>query len=295
MTAASRVGRAKTLLVAGQASEALGVVVPVVARLSDQTERLRIVGLTRPDADSEQHLRELVVPMVEDVCIALGVQPRGVRLSYAMTSAATEGGYVVRGASHDCAVALALLSTQLDLPLRQDLATTGHLASVDGDVSPVMDLAAKLRAVQDDPETTGLVYPLITRQNSMARLCPQQYAVDEAAVRRASTEVSLHPVQGLADVLRALTKTEDVAAASLRMGYFNRELPCSRPVTGRDDCVDYLASSDHLASAMRGTVDEPDPQEANRRMLEWFKRFGDFRVQQYRRGRHQHRPVSYGV
>ena len=183
------VGRAKTVLVYGEGELATALVSTVIARLCSDShgERLRFTGPVTFGSGLVSHCAQSIVPAVDAIIGHVAV-PRGTRhgtcfdvsvVNVGATSA-DDLGLEVSGYSADAPIALAILSSVLNIPVPQDLVATGHLASPDGDIRPVGSIPEKLAAAARDPGMRMFVCPSLEADASMQLLSPRRKGPDRA-------------------------------------------------------------------------------------------------------------------
>ncbi len=175
-TAPETTGRAKTVLVFGKGSAAKAVVTAVVAKLrrKSTSRRLTVTGSVAFEPRVIEHLVDTVLPLVDGIMQLLGLPKRSFELSVVNIGAASTAnlGVTVSGFSSDTPVFLALVSAGLKMPLRQDVVTTGHIASLDGDIRSVESIPAKLAATAELPDVSRFVYPASDADSSLETLSP---------------------------------------------------------------------------------------------------------------------------
>ena len=216
--------RVRTVLVCGEGETAQAVVSWIVARpiRRRRSRRLHFIGTATFAAATTRHIAAVILPLVDRISVALGLTPGSFELSVANVGAASSSdvGVCVSGYSADLAVFLALLSASIRFPLPADALATGHLASADGDISPVGALPAKLAAAAADHGIRRFVYPCIERDASMARLSPAESAATTAALAQARGHLELLPVANILELVEAIFDDHAVVLASLHQGFF---------------------------------------------------------------------------
>ena len=157
-------GRSKIILVNDDSGgDPVGIVseVAVLPSSDDKKDRLVVRGPVRFSETSKNHLDSVVLPLVDRIMDALGLPRRNYEVSIVNIGAAASSGVgmEIQGFSADIPVFLSLLSSSLQVPLRADIASTGHIGSLDGDIVPVRGIPAKLEAALQSPGIKGLVIP----------------------------------------------------------------------------------------------------------------------------------------
>ena len=239
------IGRARTVLVLGQGDAARAAVSVVVAR-ARRTAACGRLNLRGPAVFEEQaatHLRATVLAVVNQILDGLGLAKQSFDVSVVNLGAASAAdlGLSISGFSADTAVALAMLSAALKMPLPQDVVTTGHIASPDGDIRPVRSIPAKLEAALQVPEIRAFVHPALDEDNSMQALSPAEKERIAEAVVNAKGRLRLAAVGHVTELLQATVMEEAVVLASLRRGFFE---PAGRTAPRGcliDDAVRFLS------------------------------------------------------
>jgi len=221
----AKTGRVRTVLVFGRGDSAEAVLATVVARTRKTgRRRLRTGGAARFGRAVVRHIKDTVLPVVDQITSLLGLDPRrvGFELSLVNCDAASTAdvGMEVSGFSIDAAVLLALLSACLKLPVAQDAIFTGHLSSTDGDIGQVSSLPAKLSAAVLGPAVTRFVYPAPWTEHSLETLAPTEAERIGQAIRAAKSHLKVIPVTDVAQLLQAAVDETAVVTTSLRAGFF---------------------------------------------------------------------------
>ena len=172
MDAASQTtGRAKTALVRNDGDADTAVISAVVARTrADQgDERIRFVGPGRFDPDTVERIREALLPIVDRILDVLDLPRHNFEISLMNVGAASSAdiGIHVSGFSADVPVLLALLSAALQIPVPDDLASTGHIASSAGEITAVRAIPAKVAAAAADQTIQRFICPSYARNGSL--------------------------------------------------------------------------------------------------------------------------------
>ena len=166
----SSIGRVKTVLVSG---EGPATVTTLTAQkiTSDDNDRLVFSGSVKFDQQGKQQLNKIVLPQVDQILIALGQSFDCYELSITNPGATSSSDLQlnITGFSIDVAAFMALLSVSLNIPIKQDIAFTGHLSSKSGDISPVKSLPAKCVAVLEDGNINEFVYPDLNMDISLKK------------------------------------------------------------------------------------------------------------------------------
>ena len=229
------VGRARTVLAFGEGDAATAVVSTVLSRVRRSPEggRLLFTGPATFEAKVISHLAQTVLPVVDGIIdLAMTTRgrtrkPKSFEVSLVNLGAASAGdvGLSVSGFSADVPILLAVLSAALNIPLRQDIVTTGHVASPDGDIRTVRNIPAKLAAAVDDCGLKEFVHPSVDADASMHSLSPTERDRIKVAVINAKDSVRVGTVNDVGQLLRRVVAEESVALGSLRSNFFESNSP----------------------------------------------------------------------
>ena len=224
----SMTGRAKTVLVYHSGGIPKAIITGLVARVKNGTSRERLAFKGHCDFHPEVrlHFRKTILPIVDEILRLLELPPKAFDLSVvnAGATSASDRGINLQGYSADAPAFLTLLSAALDMPVRQDVVCTGHIASPGGDIEPVGSLPKKIDAALKDPEIKVFVFPSFERDGSLKDLTPREYEESVTAIRRSRGRIKQKEVRDIAGLLEAALETESLISASLRNGYFDKTL-----------------------------------------------------------------------
>jgi len=165
------VGRAKTIIVLDTADSQIGVVSEIFVRTSsdENADRLVYRGPVKFKDSSKKHLKSVVLPIVDRITSNLGNPLKNYEISIKNIGATALAGIGIEisGFSADMPILLSLISTSLQVGIRQDVVCTGHVASIDGDLAPVRGISAKLDAAHSTPEILAFVLPDMEKDRSL--------------------------------------------------------------------------------------------------------------------------------
>ncbi len=221
-----KIGAAKIVLVFGQGDRRTGVVSSVVVRVAQPTRSGPRLGFTGPAIISEptrQHVEETVLVIVDQILESLQLPRQNYDISIANLSAASvqDIGLGISGFSTDLPILLALLSAALQLPLPDDIVTTGHIASDAGDITAVQGIPAKIDAVVADGSVRFFISPDLDRDKSLATLSPNEYQRSRAAIMAAQDTMRTRQVNTVSEVVELVFAAEDIALAGFRLGFYD--------------------------------------------------------------------------
>lgn len=220
------IGRAKTILVYDDSgNRPIGIVSEIVARLTSTDEEGRLIfkGPVRFKKHIKNHIETLVLPLVDRIIKGLGLP----RINYEASvvnigaTASSVGGFEIGGFSADLPVFLALLSSSLHVGLRQDIASTGHIASLDGDIALVKGIPAKLDAALSLSGITGAVIPALDKDMSLKVLTPIEYQAVKESLLAHKGDKEIHQINDVYDAVKIFMTAESIVIGSLRAGFFD--------------------------------------------------------------------------
>lgn len=218
-------GRVRMVLVFGKGDDARAVISTVVVQTQDFNtgERIRFVGPVTLEQPTARHVGDLLVPIVDAISDALGIVRRSFDLSIVNPGAASASdlGVEIAGFSADVPMLLAILSATLSLSIANDMVTTGHVASCNGDVGAVKALSAKIKAALEDKSIRHFVYPALDADSSLAVLSPLETEKAKIAVINARGRLKLTAVSNIADLAKAVFTNEAIVIASLHESFFS--------------------------------------------------------------------------
>lgn len=216
------VGHAHTVLVAPNASTAFVASVVAVAEKPATQKRLRLAGGAAFAGDVVDHFDDMIIPLVDHVCKALGLPPSDFVVTIVTPDALAVKDLAsgLSGESADVAISLALISAALNLPLKQDFAATGRLLSAAGEVGMVSGLAMKAAAVAEHPEIRAFLCPDPYRDHSLEGSAPLELERITGALAQAAAEVRIVRIRTVADALQEACDDEAIVHSALALGFF---------------------------------------------------------------------------
>lgn len=221
------VGRAKTVLVFGAGTKPVAVVSEIVVRISGETSRILFRGPVHFETRALDHLNATILPIVDRITNQLGIPASNYEVSVVNIGAAAslDRGIEISGFSSDLPMLLALLSTSLQIGLRQDLISTGHVASMDGDLAPVKGIPIKLEAALAAPAVNGFVFPDLERDRSLRVLTPIEYQSAMDSLLRHKGDIKILPVGDVSDALGIFMTDPSIVLGSLQTGFYGLKSP----------------------------------------------------------------------
>ncbi len=222
------IGRAKTVIVYNKGDSPVGILSEIVARVSSRggTDRLVFRGPVYFNDSGLQHLHSIILPIVDRITEHIDVPGKNYEISVVNLGATASAGkgIEISGFSADLPVLLALLSSSLQVGLRQDVVSTGHVASLDGDIAPVRGISAKLDAILASSDITSFVLPDLEKDRSLEVLTPVEYEAAKESLLRHKRDIKIHIIGGVHDAIRIFMTDESIVLGSLRVGFFDTKI-----------------------------------------------------------------------
>ena len=226
--AASSTGRARTVLVFDIDSNTRAVISSVIVHIKDHAngERISFTGPVTFEKSTIEHIRNTLTAIADNILNLLGLDKKSFEISIVNPGgvSVSDLGANISGFSADVPILLAMLSAALDIGISDDIVSTGHIASSDGDISVVKAMPAKISAASDDKTICRLIYPALDRDRSLAVLSPVEMEKTEIAVINAKGRLKMTAVNDIADLIRAVFTDAAIVMASLQEGFFALDL-----------------------------------------------------------------------
>jgi len=223
-TAATSTGRARTVLAFGSGCDARAVISSVVAHIKEHAggERISFAGAAAFEESTIEHISDVLVPIVDKILGSLGLDKKGFEISVVNPGgvSVSDLGARISGFSADVPILLAMLSAALGLGIADDIVSTGHIASSDGDITAVKAMAAKIFSGFEDKSINCFIYPSLDKDRSLAVLSPVEKQEVEAAVINARDRLKMTAVSDIADLVKAVFTDEAIVLSSLQEGFF---------------------------------------------------------------------------
>jgi len=216
------IGRAKTVLVFDDTA----VISSIIAHEND-SDSTSFLGQVSFSDNERKHINEIIVPIVHNILQYLGLPGKSFNISIVNLSVASMMGMGmnISGFSADVPLFLALLSSALDLPIPDDIVSTGHIASIEGDIKPVQKIPEKITAVIADSDANKFIYPDLDSDISLDALSPSAKQETEDAIINAKAKIRAIPVKNIAELLETAIPDEAIVLSSMAKGYFNLQKP----------------------------------------------------------------------
>jgi len=245
MIADETVGRVKTVWMS---HENQAIISTIIAKFTPENKspKLFFDGPVNISEKVKRHLQRNVLNHVNDIISALSLQPMSFTVSAVNIGAASSSnlGTAITGFSLDVSVFMALLSSALNLPVRQNTVFTGHIGSNEGDILPVDKLEEKCNAAVSDTNISQFVYPNLDSDISLKSLKPNEYNSVIAAIKSCRGRIKLYEVSNTIELFQKVIETKAIIHAALRSGFFDYE-----PIYLKNDrlktLISYLTKNNH--------------------------------------------------
>ena len=217
------IGRAKTVLVF---NGELAVVSEIVVRRMDRRtgrKRLRFAGSVKFSVSVKKHIRQIILPVIDRIADMLDLARGNFEISAVNLGAASalDIGVIVSGLSADVPIFIAMLSELLQISVSNDFVTTGHIASVEGDIRAVKGMPAKVEAARNDGSIKRFFYPDLEKDKSLKVLSPNQRNRGLDAIMSARDSLGTRAVADIGQLVRLIFTEQSIVTAALRGGFFD--------------------------------------------------------------------------
>lgn len=215
------IGRAKTIIVDDEAGFASEIVVRTST--DEKASRIDFRGPAKFKAVTKQHLGSFLLPIVDRIGDSLNVPKKNYEISVVNpgATASADIGVEITGFSADLTLLLALLSATLQVPIRQDIVCTGHVASIEGDIAPVRGIPIKLEAALATPGISVFVLPDLDLDKSLQKQTPFNYQAAKESLLRHKGDIKIHSIVDIHDAARIFITDEAIVQGSLEAGFFH--------------------------------------------------------------------------
>ena len=233
---ATSIGRARTVLVVGADADAVISSVIADARDEMKSKRISFVGDVVFKNSAIEHIEDVLLPIVDNILDLLELAKKSF-----VISAVNPGGISISGLSADIAgfsadlpILVAMLSAALNMPVADDIVSTGHITSSGGDIIAVKAMSIKISAALDDKSIHHFIYPALDRDRSLDVLSPVETQEAEVAIINAKGRLKMTAVNNIADLIRAVFMDEAIVLSSLQESFFavdGSKRPTDNPIS----------------------------------------------------------------
>ena len=211
------------LVVWKERSHATGYIIPVQFQSrSCQKTRLSFSGSIPFDRGVKQHIRRILLPAIDTICLALGLPKPSFEIITNTPQSLTGKNVMIQGHSADLPLFLGMLAAATSQPLCANMASTGCIKTKHGELQSIEDIQTKLQAAIDHSQIETVIHPNSAINNS----------------------INCIEVSSLVDAVKSAF--EEKFTGSLLGGYFNNPQPNS-PSSQLDQIAGFLVG---------GTIDD---------------------------------------
>jgi hypothetical protein len=220
------IGRTKTAIVSQATRETVAIITEIFAQTTsvDTSTRLEFRGPVKLDDKAFNHIETIILPIVDRISQSLDLPTLNFLISISnIGAAATAGkGIKISGFSADLPMFLAMLSACIQAVLRQDIIATGHIASLAGDVAPVLDIPAKIEAAVASEDIAEFLFPEVENDRSVSVLMPpDDFIKARNSIYQHKGRIKLTTVENIHDAMKAFLTEESIVTSALIQGFFN--------------------------------------------------------------------------
>ena len=236
-------GKAAVVLTYSQGAECTALLTSLQAECLPAAipERLQFEESAGFDSGARAHLLHTVLPIVDTVLAGLGIGPSSYRIALTNPELTSilDRRMAVSGFSADLAVFLALLSATLDVPMRPGLVATGHLASPQGDIRMVRDMAAKTKAILEDGSAALFLHPPFDAGSALASLAPNALQATYEGLLQVRRMLRTRVVAHLGELVPAAFDGYAMLRASLAHDFLDwtPTTPPATPIAQAIECI----------------------------------------------------------
>jgi len=219
-TVKQHTARAGSVLVFGSDKAKRGFITSIVVRSIDPGKRLVFTGPVSFEAKTQNHVEQVILPIVDDITDSLGLEKCGFEISAENLSAASalDTGIDIGGFSADVSVLMAMLAACLGIELPRDCVFTGHIASVSGNITEVSSLDIKAKCARSQKQIRKFVCPAVSFETLSV---DQQVTNFHTVVSDGSLEII--EVKNVSEVFSRVISEKQVITSALQNGYYHRD------------------------------------------------------------------------
>lgn len=220
------IGKTKTAILVKESGTPIAIITEIFAQAVAVNSKKRITfhGPANLENKTISHLETVILPIVESISRSLGLPPRSFIISISNVGAsATKGvGLNITGFSADVPLFLSMLSASMQASLRQDLIATGHIASLAGDIVPVLGIPAKIDAAIASGDIAEFLFPDIENDLSAALLMPRDDLIEaKKSFYAHKGQIKLTVIKDIHDTLKSFFTEEAIVMSALVQGFFD--------------------------------------------------------------------------
>ena len=275
-------GRVNLVLVLGQEQEATAALSTVVVYAFEQKndERICITGPTTIHEKTAKHLKEMVIPIVDQILETLALPQKNFEICVTNieVSSINDIGLSISGNSLDVPILIGMISAALEIPINKDILSTGHIASLNGDIRMVSGLQAKLKAAIDSRFVNTFVHPDLDQDGSLDSLSPAKKQRIAGAIAMAKRTLYLTAIRDINDLVRVAFSDEHIVLASLKTGFYETSSPGSNTDSPIGKAARFLCLNNTLR--FWKTLERQLMEARNNDVRNFLHAMADFHLQQ---------------
>jgi hypothetical protein len=220
------IGKTKTAILVKETGKSIAIITEIFAQAvaANSEKRIMFHGPANLENKAISHLETVILPIVDNISRSLGLPPRSFVISISNVGAsATKGvGLNIAGFSADVPLFLSMLSASMQASLRRDLIATGHIASLAGDIVPVLGIPAKVEAAIASGDISEFLFPDIENDLSATRLMPRADFIEaKKAFYDHKGQIKLTAIEDIHDALKSFFTEEAIVMSALVQGFFD--------------------------------------------------------------------------
>jgi hypothetical protein len=220
------IGKTKTAILVKETGKPIAIITEIFAQAvtANSEKRIMFHGPANLENKTISHLETVILPIVDNISRSLGLPPRSFVISISNVGAsATKGvGLNIAGFSADVPLFLSMLSASMQASLRQNLIATGHIASLAGDIVPVLGIPAKIEAAIASGDIAEFLFPDIENDISATRLMPRADFIEaKKSFYDHKGQIKLTVIEDIHDALKSFFTEEAIVMSALVQGFFD--------------------------------------------------------------------------
>lgn len=225
-------GQTNCVLLFDRGSEKIAIVTQLSAYIPNlpQSTRLSFKGDLKVSEKNRDHVINDVLPIFDGLMELLSLPNNNFELSLTNPGAFSshDMGAVVSGNSMDLPLFLTMLSSSLQIPIDQEIISTGYISSTNGKIGMVYGLPEKLKAAEKESGIQVFIHPEVNVDSSLETLTPNEKRRIEGAI--SESQKTLRPI-AVCDIFEAVQKTfndEQIVLSSLKNGFYVTDITKSK-------------------------------------------------------------------
>jgi len=217
------IGQVKAVLIIDE--KAIITSIHTQAKESASEKRIKIVGETKIDTATLDHINTTILSLIDKLITSLGLKPQNYEITIKNINAtsAHELGLEISGHSLDVSIFLSMLSAGLQLPISQMIVFTGGIDTPDGYLVSVSGLPEKIKAAAENRAIRYFVYSSFEQDGSIKDLTPNEYERISQTLLNYRESLKFIQVNNIFEVIRTAISEDDISLASLISGFYSRE------------------------------------------------------------------------